>query len=82
MSARQARFEVVRADVGWHARFRAANGRIVWTTEVYTTHRRCVNALRLLARPLDAAVTTIGVRTFHDAVPAVEVRDIDERTAR
>jgi uncharacterized protein YegP (UPF0339 family) len=40
-----ARFEIVRTHAAqpWHARFRAANGRIVWTTETYT---RCRGAER------------------------------------
>jgi uncharacterized protein YegP (UPF0339 family) len=46
--SRQPRFEVVRTDDGWHARFRAANGRIVWTTEVYTRRSAAVQALTIL----------------------------------
>lgn len=77
-----ARFEVVRTAAGWHARFRAANGRIVWWTETYTTRRRCLNAVGLIAKPLDAVVTSVGVRciAFHSHTP-VEVRDVDEREA-
>jgi uncharacterized protein YegP (UPF0339 family) len=40
-----ARFEVVRTDAGHHARFVAKNGRIVWTTEVYTRRARAENAI-------------------------------------
>ena len=43
-----ARFEIVRTDAGWHSRFRAANGRIVWSTEVYTRERACLRAIEML----------------------------------
>jgi uncharacterized protein YegP (UPF0339 family) len=45
---RRPRYEIVRTDAGWHARFRASNGRIVWTTEVYTRRRDARNAIALL----------------------------------
>ena len=45
-----ARFEIVRTDAGWHSRFRAANNRIVWTTEVYATRRAAVFAIDGMAR--------------------------------
>ena len=49
MSAREPRFEVVRGFtlVGWewHARYRGANGRIVWWTETYTRRRYAVRAI-------------------------------------
>lgn len=83
MTARRPRFEIVRTDAAqpWHARYRAANGRIVWTTETYARRDGAVNALRSLVVPLDSRVTAVGVRTIHDAVPPVEVRDVDERVA-
>lgn len=41
-----ARFEVVQtASERWHTRFRAANGRIVWTTETYERRRAAENAI-------------------------------------
>jgi uncharacterized protein YegP (UPF0339 family) len=48
MSDRDPRFEIVRTDAGWHARFRASNGRIVWTTETYQGNRRAVHAIELI----------------------------------
>lgn len=61
-----ARFEIVRTDAPqpWHARFRAANGRIVWTTENYARRGRAVDAIATLAN------------WFADAT---EVREVDER---
>lgn len=75
--SRWARFEVVRTDAGWHARFRAANGRMVWTTEVYTRRTEAFRAIYLVSqsRPYDVQgdwfiSSRHGVR---------EVRVIDER---
>lgn len=49
MSARQPRFEVVRSDAGWFARFIAANGREVWrTSETYTQKKGATNALHVI----------------------------------
>jgi len=39
-------YEIVRTDAGWHVRFRATNGRVVWTTEVYTRRRSALAAIR------------------------------------
>ena len=80
---RRPRFEIVRTDAAqpWHARYRAANGRIVWTTETYARRDGAVNALWSLVLPLDSRVTAVGVRSIHYAVPPVEVRDVDERVA-
>lgn len=78
--SRAPRFEVVRTDAGWHARFRAANGRIVWATEVYTRRVGAEDAVALLAIPHDARLTRVGVRTITDKVPPIEVRTVDERT--
>jgi len=63
------RFEIVRSDAPqqWHARFRAANGRIVWTTEQY--HRR--------AAALNAIVAF--TREFGVPWPPLGIRDVDER---
>lgn len=46
------RFEIVRTDAPepWHARFRAANGQIVWTSETYRQKASAVRALDVLAR--------------------------------
>jgi uncharacterized protein YegP (UPF0339 family) len=67
MTARAPRFEVVRSDAGWHARFRAANGRKVWQTEVYERRGAAALAVRLLAE-----ATANGFAT---------VREVDERGA-
>lgn len=43
-------FEIVRTDAEqpWHARFRASNGRIMWTTETYTRRGAALNAIGAL----------------------------------
>ncbi len=63
---RQPRFEIVRTHAGWHARFRASNGRILMSSEVYTRRRAAVSAVELVARTL-----MVDGR--------VEVRDVTER---
>jgi uncharacterized protein YegP (UPF0339 family) len=70
-----ARFEVVRTDAEqpWHARFIAANGRIVWTTENYGRRRDAVAAVMLIG---DAPSYSNG----RDA-DLIELRDVDERDA-
>lgn len=64
------RFEIVRTDAAqpWHARFRAANGRVVWTTENYARWSAASRAVDLLCAALDLYAQS----TF-------EVRDVDER---
>jgi uncharacterized protein YegP (UPF0339 family) len=47
-----ARFEIVRTDAGWHSRFRAANGRVVWSTEVYARRTTALEAIRSTARAM------------------------------
>jgi uncharacterized protein YegP (UPF0339 family) len=59
-----ARFEIVHGDHGWFARFRAANGRIVWVTETY---KRYINADRAVA-------------ILWEDFTAHDVRRVDERT--
>ena len=90
MSARQPRFEIVRTDAGWHARFIAANGRVVWTTEVYRHRGGAIKAINVLGGIVGAPQ---HVRKFHEAgvrdvgygveiewhADLLEVRDIDER---
>ena len=56
MSARQPRFEIVRGDHGYWARFIAANGRTVWVTETYTTRRAAARAISGMARAMSPAV--------------------------
>ena len=97
MTAREPRFEIVRSDAGWHARFRAANGRIVFTSEVYTRRRAAVCAVKVMIDPL----LGVGIephwdhrtRSMSDAVVyrrdawneqngcLLEIREVDERTA-
>ena len=72
MTARQPRFEIVRtdADQPWHARFRAANGRIVWVTENY---RRRDSAAAAIDSINWLAVLYVPVNRMF------EVRILDER---
>jgi uncharacterized protein YegP (UPF0339 family) len=81
MSARQPRFEVVRADAGWFARFVAANGQKVWQTEVYTRRGKALHAIELIA---DAKLY-FSPFADHPEISRggqlLEVRHIDERTA-
>jgi len=88
------RFEVVRTGghysafagrtIGsrWHARFRGANGRIVWTTETYTRRRAALAAIELLS----SGPATLGVddrwRIRQRDSLVVEIRDVDERSAQ
>jgi uncharacterized protein YegP (UPF0339 family) len=58
-----ARFDVVRTNAGYHARFVAANGEIVWTTEVYTQLDTALDAIDLLRG---------------NALGVLEVRRVDE----
>lgn len=78
-----ARFEIVRTDAEqpWHARFRAANGRIVWTTEKYARRNAAVLAVHQFGKPIKAN------RLWEHAVltqrhGAIEVRDVDIREGR
>lgn len=79
--SRQPRFEIVHSDAGWHARFRAANGRIVWTTENYVRRRGAFDAVEAIS----SGFITRGVdkryrvRQRDDIV--LEVRIIDERAS-
>ena len=80
MNTRAPRFEIVRTHAGHHARYGAANGRIVWTTEVYTRRGRALDAIQLLA---DSPVT-LGVdqrwRVRLHGNRVLEIRDVDERS--
>jgi uncharacterized protein YegP (UPF0339 family) len=79
--SRQPRFEVVRTDAGqpWHARFRAANGAIVWTTENYARKRGAENAIDTFARALDGFLTIDGSVCSAIAGHYVGTRYVDER---
>lgn len=72
----QPRFEVVRSDVEqpWHARLRAGNGEIVWTSEQYARRADAKAAVDLLFEIFGrtrAALKEAGVL----------VRFVDERQA-
>lgn len=60
--SRQPRFEIVRtnAEQPWHARFRAANGRVVWVTETYTRRRAAVEAVLTILDGGEWAIDTIN----------------------
>lgn len=77
------RFDVVRTDNGWHARFRASNGRVVWTTEVHTTRRRALDAVWIVAETFNGFVHDREVRIWEHGSTGrtvAEVRDADERS--
>lgn len=74
-----ARFEIVRTDAAqWHARFRAANGRVVWTTETYAWRDAALLAVLQVAKPLTAP-PHVGMVSL-SPIGEVEVREVDERT--
>ena len=71
MNARRPRWEIVRGDAGWHARFRASNGQIILSSETYTRRRDAAHAVRLV-RNADRA-------HYFEGRVRIEVRDVDER---
>jgi uncharacterized protein YegP (UPF0339 family) len=76
------RFEIVRTPAGYHARFRAANGQIVWTTEVYARRRAALRAIELIAGArVDTSPNADHPEVFWQGnlERPTEVRDIDER---
>ena len=93
-----ARFEIVRTDAEqpWHARFRAANGRVVWTTENYARRRGALRAVESMVAPftgswvdrwwdfdLGRIVDAVIYRSNHwekTNARRLEIRDVDERT--
>lgn len=78
MSTRDARWEIVRTNAGHHVRYRASNGRIVLTSEVYTRRERALRAIELVVGP----ITTSPFADWPEVAmhgQAVEVRDVDER---
>lgn len=76
------RFEIVRTTAGRHARFRASNGQIVWTTEVYARRQAAVRAIELIT---GSTITTSRYADHPEVSWAgnpqrpTEVRDVDER---
>lgn len=82
-------YEIVRTDAGWHTRFRAINGRIVWTTEVYTRRRAALNAIRSInaihyAWVEDGHLVSLASRDSWNKVNhgIAHVVDVDEREAK
>jgi uncharacterized protein YegP (UPF0339 family) len=78
---RQPRFEICRGDDGWWARFRAANGRIVWVTETYERRRAAVAAVELIceAPVLTSPFADWPEVEFGPRNTVLEVREVDER---
>lgn len=75
------RFEIVRTEAGWHARFIAGNGKTVWVTESYRRRRAAEAAIEgllddFIARSSFADHPEIGRGPFGRTT---EVRDVDER---
>jgi len=78
--SKQPRFEVVRSDAGWFARFIAANGREVWrTSETYERRGKAERAVEL-ATGHEVYGTPDGLRVSRN-LSALEVRLVDERGA-
>ena len=82
MSARQPRFEICRGDdydaQPWWARFRAANGRVVWVTENYARRAGATGAVAAIAGGVPTALKSGVTAVFHQG-RYVEVREVDER---
>lgn len=81
-------YEIVRTDAGWHTRFRATNGRIVWTTEIYTRRRGALAAIRSINAIHYAWVEYGGLCSLASRdswnktnYPIAHIRDVDEREA-
>ena len=83
--SRSPRFEICRDDDGWWARFRAANGRVVWVTETYTRRGAAENALVGLAKPFWCAAVLhsydgrMSLRVDLYDTKGIEVREVDEQ---
>lgn len=80
-----ARFEIVQtnAEQPWHARFVAANGEAVWSTENYADVRGAEDAVALLADALGSEALFEGVkpRREHPRPAPVVIGRVDERTS-
>lgn len=70
MSKRQPRFEICRGDNGYWARFRAANGRIVWVTETYKRRAAGQDAIVNMARAMHPNLRTFFHFDTIDGLPA------------
>lgn len=80
-----ARFEIVQTDAEqpWHARFIAANGETVWTTENYTNRATAILAINFMASAFGGFVwePAAGTAVARPIGPDIEVRDVDERVS-
>jgi uncharacterized protein YegP (UPF0339 family) len=86
---RSPRFEICRSEDGWWARFRAANGRVVWVTETYQRRRGAETAILLFVDALVCAARPEIIPDQYDGWGSyvweettgqrVEVREVDER---
>lgn len=57
------RYEIVKTDDGFRARFKGANGEIVWWTENYNDERDARAAITLIQMKGRAAVFAVDERT-------------------
>ena len=81
---RSPRFEVVRTNAGWFARFIAANGKEVWrTSETYKRRGKAHRAIALVAgHDVVAWRDTWEVPSALAEFGLLEVRYCDEREAQ
>lgn len=75
-------FEIVTSDDGFHARFRAVNGEIVWSTENYAAKASAVHAVEILLNLTPARCRIEGpvivARGYGRSIMA-NFREVDER---
>lgn len=76
-----ARFEIVRSDAGFHMRFRASNGRIIASSEVYNRRRAALRAVEVIC---DAEVYYSPFQDWPEiqwgrSREMAEIREVDER---
>lgn len=88
MSKRQPRFEIVRTDAGWHARYKSANGEKVWTTEAngYRKERTAIAAIEsFTGYEVTVQPNTENLEVYKWDIKLglvlLEVRRVDERSA-
>lgn len=74
-------FQIVRTAAGFHSRFVASNGKIMFTTEPYLRRRAAVAAIeRICAAPvLTSPFADHPEVMWAGSVQPTEVRDVDER---
>lgn len=79
------RFEIVRGDSGFHVRFRASNGRVVLSSEIYARRRAALAAVATICGEpvyLSPFAETPEVDWRGNRERPTEVRDVDERGQR